>query len=128
MVIDSSALIALVRGGSESGRFERALQEAFPHLVAAPTVTEASIVMLSRFGEAGLDDLHALIAETALDIVPFTGTHARLAIEGFRQFGKGRHPAGLNFGNCFSYALAKGTGERLFKGDDFSRTGVKRAV
>lgn len=85
--------------------------------------------MLSRFGEAGLAELEALMKETSIDIVPFAATHVRLAVDAFRRFGKGRHPASLNFGDCFSYALAKATGEPLlFKGDDFSQTDIKQAV
>ena len=129
MVIDSSALIAVVRGEADSERFRRAMRLAFPRLVAAPTAVEASLVMLSRFGEAGLADLDALIGETAIDIVPFNGGHIRLAVDAFRRFGKGRHPASLNLCDCFSYALAKATGEPLlFKGNDFSQTDITRAL
>ena len=129
MVIDSSALICVVRGEPESDRFRRAMREAFPRLVAAPTAVEALIVMLSRFGEAGLTDLEALMTETSLDVVPFGDTHVRIAVDAFRRFGKGRHPASLSFGDCFSYALAKATGQSLlFKGNDFSQTDVKQAV
>ena len=129
MVIDSSALVAIVRGEPESERFRRMMREAFPRLVAGPTAVEASVVMLSRFGEAGLTDLRGLLTETSVEVVPFTATHVDVAIDAFRRFGKGRHPAGLNFGDCISYALAKATGEPLlFKGDDFSRTDVRRAV
>jgi ribonuclease VapC len=92
-------------------------------------VVEASVVMLSRFGEAGLADLESLLTETSVEIVPLTNVQAKLAIDAFRRYGKGRHPAGLNFRDCFSYALAKATGEPLlFKGDDFSQTDIKRAA
>jgi len=129
MVIDSSALIAVVRGEPESERFLRMMREAVPRLVAASTVVEASVVMLSRFGEPGLSDLESLLTNTAVQIAPFTGVQAKLAIDAFRRYGKGRHPAGLNFGDCFSYALAKATGEPLlFKGDDFAQTDIKRAA
>jgi ribonuclease VapC len=129
MVIDSSALVAVLRGEPESERFVRAMRETFPRLVAAPTAVEVSVVMLSRFGEAALTDLDALIRETSIEIVPFTGPHVALAIDAFRRFGRGRHPAGLNFGDCFSYALAKATGEPLlFKGDDFSKTDIRGVV
>ena len=72
--------------------------------------------------------MQALIERLELKIVPLSDDHAKLAIEAFRRFGKGRHPAGLNYGDCFSYARARATGEALFKGDDFSQTDIKRAV
>ncbi len=129
MVVDSSALLAIVRGEAESQRFRAAMREAFPRLIAAPAAVEASVVMLSRFGEAGLAELKNLLTETSVQVVPFTTAHVDLAVDAFRRFGKGRHPAGLNFGDCFSYALAKATGEPLlFKGEDFSRTDIRRAV
>ena len=129
MVIDSSALVAVVRGEAESDRFYRTMREAFPRLVAAPTAVEASVVMLSRFGEAGLADLEDLMRETSIDVVPLASEQVALAVDAFRRFGKGRHPAGLNFGDCFAYALAKATGEPLlFKGNDFSQTDIKAAV
>ncbi len=85
--------------------------------------------MLSRFGEAGLRDLDALMIGISVDVVPFAAPHVHLAVDAFRHFGKGRHLAGLNFGDCFSYAWAKATGEPLlFKGDDFSRTDIRRTV
>ncbi len=129
MVIDSSALIAVVRGEPESQRFLQAMRASFPRLVAAPTVLEASVVMLSRFGEIGLSDLQDLLNQTSAQVAPFTETHVGRAIEAFRRFGKGRHPAGLNFGDCFSYALAEATGEPLlYKGEDFSKTDIKPAL
>ncbi len=92
-------------------------------------MTEASMVLLSRWGEDGLKDLREFCARGAVETVSFGPEHVDLAIDAFRRFGKGRHPAGLNMGDCFSYALAKATGEPLlFKGDDFSRTDMKRAV
>ena len=87
------------------------------------------MVALGRRGEPGLEQMQALIERLELEVVPFSDDHAKLAIEAFRRFGKGRHPAGLNYGDCFSYSLAKATGEPLlFKGDDFSQTDIKRAV
>lgn len=87
------------------------------------------MVALGRRGEPGLEQMQALIERLELEIVPLSDEQAKLAIDGFRRFGKGRHPAGLNFGDCFSYALAKATGQPLlFKGDDFSLTDIKRAV
>jgi ribonuclease VapC len=98
-------------------------------VIAAATWTESRIVIFSRSGEAGLVALDELKAAAGIEIVPVTESLADLAFEAFRRFGKGRHPAGLNFGDCFSYALAKERNEPLlFKGDDFPRTDVSPAI
>ncbi len=129
MVIDSSALIAIMVGEPERRSFIEAVTAADTRLVGAPTMLEASMVVLSRTGEGRLQDLRDFCAGGAVEMVPFGPEHVELAVDAFRRFGKGRHPAGLNFGDCFSYALAKATGEPLlFKGDDFSQTDIKRAV
>ncbi len=129
MVIDSSALIAIMEGEPERRPFIEAITAADTRLVGAPTMLEASMVVLSRTGEGRLQDLRDFCARGAVETVPFGPEHVDLAVDTFRRFGKGRHPAALNFGDCFSYALAKATGEPLlFKGDDFSQTDVKRAV
>jgi len=129
MVIDSSALMAILRREPEERDFRNAIKLASSRLVSATTRVEIGIVALGRAGEAGLEQIEALRENLKLETVPFSADHARLAIDAFRRFGKGRHPAGLNFGDCFSYALAKATGEPLlFKGGDFSQTDIKRAV
>ncbi len=129
MVIDSSALIAIMEGEPERRPFIEAITTADTRLVGAPTMLEASMVVLSRTGEGRLQDLRDFCTRGAVETVPFGPEHVELAVDAFRRFGKGRHPAGLNFGDCFSYALAKATGEPLlFKGDDFSQTDIKRAV
>jgi ribonuclease VapC len=128
MVIDSSALLAIVLGEPERRRFIEAITAADVRLVAASTMFEASMVALSRT-ETRLRDLRNFCARGELETVPFGPEHLDLAIDAFRRYGKGRHPASLNFGDCFSYALAKATGEPLlFKGDDFSQTDIKRAA
>ena len=129
MVVDSSALIAILRGEPEEPAFRNAIRTAPNRLLGAPTRVEASMVALGRWGEPGLEQMQALIERFELEVVPLSDDHAKFAIEAFRRFGKGRHAAGLNFGDCFSYALAKATGEPLlFKGDDLSQTDIKRAV
>lgn len=129
MVVDSSALMAILRGEPEEPAFRNAIRTAPNRLLGAATRVEASMVALGRRGEPGLEQMQALIERLELEVVPLSDDHAKLAIEAFRRFGKGRHPAGLNYGDCFSYALAKATGEPLlFKGDDFSQTDIKRAV
>ena len=129
MVIDSSALVAIMTGEPERRLFIEAIAAAETRLVGAPTMLEAGMVMLGRTGEERLRDLRDFCARGDVETVAFGPEHVDLAIDAFRRFGKGRHSAGLNFGDCFSYALAKATGEPLlFKGDDFSQTDIKRAV
>lgn len=129
MVIDTSALMAILRREPEEQEFRNAIKLASSRLLSASTRVEIGIVALGRAGDAGLEQLQALLETLRLETVPLSADHAGLAIDAFRRFGKGRHPAGLNFGNCFSYSLAKATGEPLlFKGQDFSQTDIKRAV
>jgi ribonuclease VapC len=129
MVIDSSALIAIIAGEPEWRPLIAAITASSICLVGAPTMMETSMVVLGRHGEEKLQDLRDFCARSAIDVVPFGPEHVDLALDAFRRYGKGRHPAGLNFGDCFSYALAKATGEPLlFKGDDFSQTDIKRAA
>ena len=129
MVIDSSAFAAILLGEAEQTAFIEAITADRTRIAGAATVFETSIVLLARRGEAGVADLHAFYARAAVQTAGFEAEHVEVAIDAFRRFGKGRHPAGLNFGDCFSYALAKTTGEPLlFKGDAFSRTDVERAV
>ena len=129
MVIDSSALIAILRREPEEQAFRSAIKLASSRLLSASTRVEIGIVALVLAGEAGREQADALLETLRVETVPLSADHARLAIDAFRHFGKGRHPAGLNFGDCFSYALARATGEPLlFKGDDFAQTDIKRAI
>lgn len=126
MVIDSSAIIAILLGEAEAGPIIDALTDAEYVFVSAATIVEINVVQCLKNGEAGLDELDSLLAELRPDIIPVTARQARIAREAFRQYGRGRHPARLNFGDCFSYALAKDTGQPLlFKGNDFSRTDLE---
>jgi ribonuclease VapC len=129
MVIDSSALIALLLTEPETPWFVTAIAGAPRRLVGAATYLETAIVMIARSGPDAQEKLDQLLAELAVEIVPFTRDQAALAIAAFKQYGKGSgHPAALNFGDCFTYALAKLTGEPvLFKGADFSRTDLAQA-
>jgi ribonuclease VapC len=124
MVIDSSALIALLLGKPETADFVAAIAAASTRLVGAPSYLETAIVMLARSGPDAQERVDRLLGELAVQIVPFTHDQAVTAIAAYRQYGKGSgHPAGLNFGDCFTYALAKLAGEPiLFKGNDFSQT------
>jgi ribonuclease VapC len=125
MVVDTSALIALLSMEPESARLAIALESDATRLISAATVVEAGLVIESRYGSVGGRELDLLIAKAGLSIEAVTPEQADVAREAWRRYGKGRHSAGLNFGDCFSYALAKVTGEPLlFKGDDFTHTDV----
>ena len=129
MVVDTSALIAVLNSEAEWRRIEEAMLSAPRLAVSAATLVEASIVADSKRQPDGMADLDLLVSELRIDIVPVTPSHAELARTAYRQFGKGRHPAGLKFGDCFSYALARALGEPLlFVGADFSKTDVEVAA
>ncbi len=129
MVIDSSAFLAILLGEPEASAFRMALGADATRLTSSASVLETAMVMLSRFGEPGAAELQAFLRVADVQSASFGPEHLGIAIEAFRRFGKGRHPAALNFGDCFSYALAKTAGEPLlFKGDDFSRTDIERVV
>lgn len=129
MILDSSAVVAILFKEPEALRFAEAIGATDGIAIAAPTVLEAATVVEARAGRDMSERLDALMAQIGADIVPFTAEHVALAREGWRRYGKGRHPAGLNFGDCFAYALAKSRNEPLlFKGDDFAQTDVKAAI
>lgn len=123
MVIDSSALFAILRGEPEGAAFVTAIHSDLVRLVSAVTKLEAGMVAIGRHGVAGAGDLDRLLAEIGANIVPFDNEQAHIARDAFARFGKGRHPAGLNFGDCAAYALAIAEAEPLlFKGTDFGNT------
>lgn len=125
MVIDTSALLAILQDEPERRTFTEAIEAADVRSMSAATFLETSIVIESRYGPQGVRDLDALIAAAAIELVPVDADQAQIARAAFSQFGKGRSPAGLNYGDCFSYALAKARGEPLlYKGSDFSQTDV----
>src|SRR4051812_28084060 len=130
MVIDSSALIALLLGEPETEQFVASIAEVSERFLSAASYLETAIVMAGRFGPQGPEKLDRLISELSITIVPFNAEQAHLGIAGFQQFGRGTgHPAALNYGDCFTYALAKLTGQSvLFKGNDFSRTDLISAM
>ena len=125
MVIDTSILVAVIlrEKGYEDLVFKMA--EADARYLSAASYLEASVVLLKRRGVGVELDLDRLIYESEIVIIPVTAVHARIGRQAYRNYGKGNHPAKLNLGDCFSYALAKQMGEPLlFKGDDFSKTDV----
>jgi ribonuclease VapC len=129
MVVDSSAVVAVLTGEPEAMLFVEALSDAARLLMAAPNALEASIVLLRRQGPPGLERLERFMATAGIDIVPFTDEMVPLATEAYERFGKGRHPAQLNFGDACAYALARHAGlPLLFKGQDFARTDITPAL
>lgn len=129
MVIDTSALVAILGGEPEQAVFIDAIDRSELRLVSAATHVEASIVIDVRYGPAGVHDLDRLLDRAGFEIVPVDAEQALAARSAFQRYGKGRHPAGLNYGDCFTYALAVTTGEPLlFKGGDFSQTDVPQVV
>jgi ribonuclease VapC len=127
MIIDTSALLAILQDEPERRMFNEAMEMADSRRVSAATFVEVSIVIESRFGAEGLRALDRFLERGDIEVMPVDVEQARYAREAFMRFGKGRHPAGLNFGDCFSYALAKVLSEPLlFKGDDFALTDALR--
>ena len=127
VAIDSSAIIAVLEGEPEGEAILRVIEAAGRRLVGAGTMLEASIVVARRRGEAGLVALDALSARLAFDLVPMGSEHVSLARDAWLRFGKGRHVAGLNLGDCMSYAVASASGVPLLcKGEDFPNTDLNR--
>jgi ribonuclease VapC len=125
MVIDTSAIVAILFGEPEAATFAEAIERDAVRLMSAASVLEAAIVVESELGDPGARELDLLLYQAGITISPFSPEHLAAARHAFRAFGKGRHAAALNFGDCFSYALSRSTGEPLlFKGEDFSRTDV----
>jgi ribonuclease VapC len=129
VIVDSSALIAIIFGEPEGSDLMKVLVAGSPRMSAA-TYFEAGMV-IDRKAEDGFpaEAFERLLAMTHLEVVPVTRGQAELARAAYRTFGKGNHPAGLNFGDCFAYALARESGDPLlFKGDDFNRTDIEPAL
>jgi ribonuclease VapC len=125
MVIDTSAIVAILQREPERRAFIEAIEGAAAVRISVATLVEASLVIESRYGGEGLADLDRFIAHAGIEIVPVDSEQGQWARRAFSRFGKGRHPAGLNFGDCFSYAAAMVLGEPLLcKGDAFARTDV----
>ena len=126
MVIDSSVLVAILLGEPERDTFQRAIDASPERLVSAMTKLETGIVMIGRRGPAAGDEVDQLLARISATIVPFDDHQAGIACDAFVRYGKGRHKAALNFGDCAAYALAVAEAEPLlFKGTDFGATDVE---
>ncbi len=126
MVIDTSAMMAILTREPPADRLVQAVEADRTRLVSAATVVEASVVLLGRYGEAGDPQLDRLLRSIGAEVVPVGEEQVALARDAALRFGRGRHPAALNFGGCFSYALSVARGEALlFVGDDFAKTDVE---
>lgn len=129
MVIDTSALVAILFNEPERRRFNETIEAADSRVVSAATFVEISMVIESRLGAEGLLDLDQFIERAGIELAAVDSEQAHVARRAFSRFGKGRHPAGLNYGDCFSYALAMVRREPLlYKGEDFARTDVTPLV
>jgi ribonuclease VapC len=125
MVIDTSALLAVLLQERGADRVSQAIEDGSPRLLSAASLLEASIVIESRKGEAGGRELDLLVYRGGIEIVAVDQDQAETARAAWRRFGKGRHPAGLNYGDCFAYALASSRRlPLLFRGSDFSQTDI----
>lgn len=129
MVIDTSAVVAILFDEPEAAVFERCVEHDPVRLVSAVTRVEATCVIEGRKREVGRRSLERFFALTEARIVSVDAIQVEIACEAFRRYGKGRHPASLNIGDCFAYALAKQTGEPLlFKGTGFAATDLPPAA
>ena len=126
MVVDTSAIVAILAGEPERPGYIASVESAETRLVSAATFVESSIVIEARYGAEGVRLLDLFLDRAGFEIVAVDDHQAHEARRAFSRFGKGRHAAGLNFGDCFAYALAITAGEPLlFKGEDFSQTDVE---
>lgn len=128
MIIDTSAILAILFREPDAERFARAITAASSRRISAATLLEATIILESRSGPTFAHELDAFLRRAQIELEPVTPEQAQTARQAWRRFGKGNHPAGLNFGDCFAYALAKDTQEPLlFKGRDFELTDIPAA-
>ena len=128
MIIDTSAILAIMLAEEDMIRYVEAIADASSRRMSAGTLLETYIVVEGKAGLAGVEQLNALVQRASIEVVPVTVDHVHTAHLAWRRFGKGNHPAGLNFGDCFAYALAEINGEPLlFKGQDFARTDIEAA-
>ena len=126
MIVETSAIVAILFRESEAERYEKAILEAQNCRMSVVSYLEAAIVLESRNGIAAGHDLDTLLNEMGIELEPVNLDQAQGARRAWQRFGKGNHPAGLNFGDCFSYALAEATREPLlFKGQDFALTDIE---
>jgi ribonuclease VapC len=125
MVIDTSALLAILQDEPERRSFNEAIEAAESRRTSVASFVEISILIESRYGIQGVRELDLFLERAGIELVPVDVEQAKVARRAFSRFGKGRHAARLNYGDCFAYGLAKTLGEPLlYKGDDFAQTDV----
>jgi ribonuclease VapC len=125
MILDASAVVAVILDQAGAYELVRKLDGA-GCAMGAPSITEAAIVLQARLGDRGMTDLRAFLVEFDVEVVPFGDEHWRQAASAFARFGKGRHPAALNLGDCLTYAIAKLSGQPLLcVGGDFAQTDLE---
>jgi len=125
MVIDTSAILAILQGEPERRRYLESIEDADSAAMSVASFVECSIVIESRYGAQGLHDLDLFLSRAGIELIPVDEEQGQIARSAFSRFGKGRHRAGLNYGDCFSYAAAINRAEPLLaKGDDFVHTDV----
>ena len=128
MVIDTSAIVAIFFNEPDAVSYRERIADDPIRLISAATLLETAMVIEGRFGEAGGAELDLWLHKAAIEVVNVSAEAADQARRAWRRYGKGRHPASLNYGDCFSYALAALSGEPLlFKGDDFAKTDILAA-
>ena len=128
MIVDTSAIVAILFNEADARNYAQAIARADSCRVSAATFVETAIVVETQTKDSGSRQLDAFFRRAGITIEPVTEEHAHLARQAFTDYGKGRHPAGLNYGDCFSYALMKVTGEvLLYAGDGFAGTDMVRA-
>ncbi len=129
MVVDTSALIAILLGEPETESFVRALAGDPKRMISAFNALESGIVIEARKGEAGGRELDLFLHRARIEIIALNSDQVEIGLSAWRKYGKGNHPAGLNIGDCCAYALAKYSGEPLlFKGKDFSQTDIRSVI
>ena len=129
MVLDTSALLAMLLDEPDAEVFRAAVDEDEVRLASAATLLETAIVIEAKKGESGGRELDLLLHRAEVAVVAVDAEHVAEARRAWRRFGRGRHAAGLNFGDVFAYALARVSGEPLlFKGDDFAKTDIARVI
>jgi ribonuclease VapC len=128
MIVDTSAVLAILFEESDAELYARALTEADSCRMSAASFVEAAAVIDAQTKDRGSRQFDAFIRRAAIAVEPVTEEQAHIARQAYADFGKGRHPAGLNFGDCSSYALAKVTEPLLFKGKDFKKTDIVSAL
>jgi ribonuclease VapC len=128
MILDTSAVIAVLQNEESAPRLVEALENEPVRRMSAANLVEAGIILQARFGDHGERELDLFVQRAHVEIIAVTEEHAEYARSAYRRFGRGRHAAGLNFGDCFAYALARALDEPLlFVGDDFGQTDVRIA-